>query len=316
MNQLKQNGYIVLSILDPIQLNQARYQMEKDLKSMPEFKNPLEAFNTGHVMGGFSALGNASSFHLPVARQLRLITHPIVYQLFKEELDTKDLKFEQIIDRFKHQTPNKKINSENYHRDESPCSEGDQIFGGWINLDLTPQYFAGCPGTHKSIHKQNGFAQITKEEYKEYAKLEQLIEIPPGHIFIFYEHMVHKVYRSKNIRVDRLFMGWRLTKSDQCIHGNDKLIQMLHNKAVIPLKSGQMPPMYARLHLTNWVEKIVDFTKVMHDKCIETKQIKTGKKAGVYKLVHRFMKSLKDLDMDIYPPYTQEEINILIPHKV
>jgi len=246
-----------------------------------------------------------------------LITHPIVYNLFKEKLDTdKDLKFEQIIDRFKHQTKNKKIASENYHRDESPCSDGDEIFGGWINLDLTSQYFAGCPGTHKSIHQQNGFAQITKEQYKEYAKMEQLIEIPPGNIFIFYEHMVHKVYRSKNKVVDRLFMGWRLTKSDECIHGNKQLIQMLNDKAVIPLKSGQMPPMYARLHLTNWVEKIVDFTKVMHEKCIETKEIKSGKKAGVYRIVHRFMRSLKELDMDIYPAYTEAEIKILIPHKV
>lgn len=314
--KLNENGYVVIPVLN--NLGELRIKMINDLKSMPEFKNSDLAFNTGHVMGGFSALGNASSFHLPIVRSLRVATHPIVYNgIFKEALDAdNELKLEQIIDRFKHQTPNKKIASENYHRDESPCSEGDQIFGGWINLDLNSQYFAGCPGTHKHTSNQNGFALISKEEYKEFAKMEQLIEIPPGHIFIFYEHMVHKVYRSKNKWVDRLFMGWRLTKSDECIHGNDNLRQMLHDKAVIPLKSGQTPPMYARLHLTNWVEKIVDFSKVMQDKCIETKEIKSGKKAGVYQIVHRFMKSLKDLDMDIYPAYEEDEIKILIPHRL
>lgn len=311
--KLQTNGYIVMPILNKEKLSYYIKKMKNDLLSMPEFKT---GYSTGYVMGGFAALGNASSFHLPFVRELRMEIHPQVYNgLFKAALDEdNELKFHQIPDRILHRTPLQKVNSESWHRDESPCDEGDEVFGGWINLDNNNQYFSGCPGTHKYVSKHNGFATIKKEEFKEYQKLQQTIEIPPGHIFIFYEKMVHEVKRSKNKFVNRLFTGWRLTKSDECIHGNEKLRKMLSDKAIIPLKSGQIPPMYARLHLTNWVEKIVDFTKIMHDKCIETKEIKTGKKAGVYRLVRRYMKSLKELDMDIYEPYKEAEIKILIPH--
>ena len=313
-NTLKENGYIVLPILDQNKLKYYMEKMQNDLLAMPEFKT---GYCTGYVMGGFSALGNASSFHLPFARELRMEIHPHVYNgIFKPALDEdKDLKFEQIIDRVMHRTPLQKVNAESWHRDESPCDEGDEVFGGWINLDNNNQYFSGCPGTHKYVSKHNGFAKIKKEEFKEYQRLQKTIEIPPGHIFIFYEKMVHEVKRSKKKYVNRLFTGWRLTKSDQCIHGNENLRKMLKEKAIIPLKSGQIPPMYAKLHFLNWVEKIVDFTQIIDEKCIETRQIKSGRKAGVYRLVHRFMKSLKELDMDIYPEYEEREIEILIPHR-
>lgn len=313
-NTLKENGYIVLPILDQKKLKYYMQKMQNDLIAMPEFKT---GYCTGYVMGGFAALGNASSFHLPFVRELRLEIHTQVYNdLFKPALDEdKDLKFEQIIDRVMHRTPLQKVNAESWHRDESPCDEGDEVFGGWINLDNNNQYFSGCPGTHKYVSKHNGFAKIKKEEFKEYQRLQKTIEIPPGHIFIFYEKMVHEVKRSKKKYVNRLFTGWRLTKSDQCIHGNENLRKMLKEKAIIPLKSGQIPPMYAKLHFLNWVEKIVDFTQIIDEKCIETRQIKSGRKAGVYRLVHRFMKSLKELDMDIYPEYEEREIEILIPHR-
>lgn len=37
----------------------------------------------------------------------------------------------------------------------------------------------------------------------------------------------------------------------------------MRNQAVIPLKSGQIPPMYPTLWWTNWRDKLVEFSNMV-----------------------------------------------------
>ena len=51
----------------------------------------------------------------------------------------------------------------NAHRDEAPTAiDGDDVFGGWLNLDDYDQSFTCAPGSHTEVGNQNtGFANIT-----------------------------------------------------------------------------------------------------------------------------------------------------------
>ena len=49
----------------------------------------------------------------------------------------------------------------------------------------------------------------------------------------------------------------------------------------MPLKSNQTPPMFAKLHWTNWRDKIEDFTqKYIVDECQETRRVESGLRKG------------------------------------
>tara|TARA_B100000902_G_C27267739_1_gene894548 strand:- start:663 stop:1646 length:984 start_codon:yes stop_codon:yes gene_type:complete len=305
--QLQTDGYLVIPVLSSQVLALTREQLKMEMLDMPEFKNGMKGFVDGFVMGGFSALGNPSSFHLPTVRLLRLWVQNVGFDIFKEVMP--EFNMEQIVDRLLFRPTTKRVSSESWHRDETPCK--DTVFGGWINLDFKDQYFSGCPGTHLDMSSQAGFNKISKEEYAKYEKLKKEICIPPGHLFIFYEHMVHEVKPSKSEML-RLFVGWRLTKSTQSIHG-EELKKYLETQASIPVKSGQKAPMYAHMHWTNWVDKIKQFSENIQDVCKEHKQ-RGGKTPGMYHVVHRYMKSLKEYNLEMYPSYTKEELDILMPN--
>lgn len=305
--QLQKDGYIVVPALDRQVLILIREQLQTEMMSMPEFKNGMKCFVDGFVMGGFSALGNPSSFHLQSVRLLRLWIQNVAFDIFKDAMP--EYKLEQIVDRLLYRPRSKKVSRESWHRDETPVS--DPIFGGWVNLDFKDQYFSGCPGTHLDMSSQGGFNKIPKDQFQKYEKLKKSICIPPGHLFIFYEHMVHEVKPSKN-EILRLFMGWRLTKSNKSIHG-DKLKYYLQNQAAIPVKSGQKAAMYASLHWTSWLDKIKDFSENISDACKEYKE-RGGKYPGTYHIVQRHMTSLKDYGLKMYPAYSKEEVDILMPN--
>ena len=133
----------------------------------------------------------------------------------------------------------------------------------------------------------------------------------------FLKYIVHEVIAAKQKKgvSIRLFTGWRTTASDVSVVEN--LDSLLEDQAVIPLKSGQFPPMYATLHWTNWVSKIEEFSKCLNPKCVEAKIMGSGNRKGsAFSVVHRHMKSLKHYGFKRYPAYSARERSIHTPNKV
>lgn len=315
---LQDNGYIIITtpLIDDILSgeNDAVREMKETMRGFPEFCPDTKKF----VLGGFSALGNPASFHNPFVRKLRqrVMKHlvPFFSQCVSELENPESWKLEQVVDRMLHRHVGTSAVKESWHRDETPRAKpSDKTFGGWLNLDRTSQFFSCVPGTHKGVRGHSGFNVIkNKADIEHYNGLRQKVEIPPGSILIFYEHLVHEVISTKaKVEQHRLFMGWRLTKETEPLYEIDDRIE---HQAVMLLKSGQFPPMYSRLHWTNNRQMLFDFSATVAAPCITARRMKSGKYAGnVYQIVEQQMQSLDDYNLPKYPAYKKIEIEILKP---
>jgi hypothetical protein len=318
--QLKTEGVAVVPCLQKHLLPDIRAEFDATLKSFPEFREGATAFS----MGGFSALGNPASFHNPLVRRIReWCMHACVTHLWREYIREykPTFKLEQCVDRMMLRPAGVSPSKESWHRDEAINSgPADETFGGWINLDDQPQFFNCVLGTHVVANRRGGFATIKSEvEKARYAATCQSIAVPPGHILVFYEHIIHEVRAKKfNYPLYRVFTGWRITDQDQPLipPTTDALRSLFNDQAVMPLKSGQMPPMYAALHWVNWKQKIVDFSTNLIDVCKEIRRPASGlHQHEVFRIVHHDMRSLRSYGLPMYAAYRSTEINMHIPHR-
>lgn len=242
----------------------------------PEFQDNLPDSHW-FSLTGFGALGIPSSFHNETVREIRLFAYNKLLpymQLYAQQVGGEY--FDQYIDRlmirqgrFPGQRP-QTASAESWHRDESvdefgnPMPDSDTIFGGWINLNSFSEFFLGAPGTHfKTRNRGTGFGVISDTGKKQALERKlQKIEIKPGELFVFYENMAHKVVSASppaNTTQMRLFTGFRLTNDPRPVYGD--LEDRLRRMDVIPLKSGQIPPLYAKLSWTNHAESMEIWTK-------------------------------------------------------
>ena len=258
-NLLDIDGYITIPIYKLEELKTLRQEFLNECKSFQEFKSfPNNEF----VLGGFGALGNPSSFHNLFVRKLRMNVYKNSKKIFKSMYKNKNIEcvFDRMMLRTKGQAPSR----ETWHRDVTPnLKENDKMFGGWINLDDENQYFSCVPGTHKISQtdmKKKGFAQIKKgtEEFKKLDAEKIKVTIPPGHCIIFFQHIIHEVL-AKKMKYDsyRVFNRFRITNDTTPVFD---ITSVLDNQSVPRLPSNQIPPMYAKLHWTNWVKKIENWS--------------------------------------------------------
>jgi hypothetical protein len=284
------------------------------------------------VMGGFAALGNPSSFHNSLVRELRLTVHPhakdLVCAMLADEAfvttqchSVKYNYFTQEIDRLMLRPSGVAPSAEAWHRDESPHAKPtDIVFGGWLNLDEAPQYFScqlrshvfpGQAAAHKADTSGVGFKPIVdKQRIAELRASKTLVEVPSGALLVFVENIIHEVLPRKQPYVSmRLFMGWRVSR-EPCLLVDD-LDNRLLLGAVIPLKSGQMPPMYARMHRVNWMDRLREFSTAAF---AEDVLAHVGVKDEDVRLVPRVMKSLDGYGLIGYmKPYAEDELAVLRP---
>lgn len=321
--QLKEHGYVVIPFLEEKAKNgELRASLRHVFAHNPEFKNGRKMLEEGEKFqqGGcaFTHVGQHALF----CRDLRSWAHgTVLTEVFGPMLKEDDkLQFEQCFDRTMIRRPSQTPGKESFHRDESPgAGPTDTVYGGWVNLDPFSQYFSGCPGTHKEVAKNRGFAKIGKQEMKKYQGKQQLITIPPGHIFIFYERMVHEVLPSKKKEDQhRMFLGWRTTYSKVPLVPNvEELIQL---QSPMPIKSGQKCTQYSQMHWTNWRQRLADWSiKNFKPQFLQELTVKSGKEAGkTYTVVQRTMKPLKAPGMEEagiyhYLEYEQHEVDIMKP---
>lgn len=340
---LIRQGYIVLPFLPRSRLAGIRQKIDEELGGFPEFQHPLPANyeyktprgKTKRVAiqyqgGGFAALGNPSAFHNNTVRQLReWVMHPIV-SLMRGVLRTqlspevaRHYKLEQIIDRLMVRPAGLKPTAEAWHRDETPSAEAsDMIFGGWVNLDDRNQMFSGSAGTHRitvgdAKERGKGFFCLPKAQHARYKQRQVKVVIPPGHVFVFFENMVHEVV-AKAQRYDqyRLFTAWRLTQSDQPLHGTVETEACLQQQGVMRLKSNQMPPMYAKLWATNHWRRLSAWSQALFPPALlRTHTIASGRYQGTsYEHVDQHMPSLQALGLRKYRDYTAREKQLYWPN--
>ena len=196
---LKKHGYGVIDTTFSKELDSTRALFDAMLIDAPEFNKPdlLDPY-WKPVLGGFGALANPSSFHHPWVRKMRemLMCEILDYDV----LPVEGRNLEQVFDRVMFRRKGDKPTAESVHRDEAvTAKEGDLIFGGWLNFDKTDQKLLCCPGTHLEVGGQNkGFAKIKDaKEIEKYRELMRSVRVPPGHLLVFYENIVHEVASRK-----------------------------------------------------------------------------------------------------------------------
>jgi hypothetical protein len=299
------------------------------LHGMPEYLDK-DLSKIGYVMGGFAGLGNPSSFHNPFVRKVRALLAIRASSLFQSYAILASLprgiRMEQLMDRTLYRPPNKVPTAEAWHRDQSPVDDDDLVFGGWLNCDPVgsqPQSFSCVFGTHKTagtgVHKdargEQGFVKIDEEERKKqkYRSRATTVSVPPGHWIVFHQNIVHEVVAiARAAPQRRVFAGWRLTTSDQPLFGEEELYKVCTQQGVPRLPSGQKVPMYASLHWTyernrkmllDWCQQAIKpnllVTKELHEKQLS--------------VVPRYMSSLKELGLAMYPAYSEHEMALLRP---
>lgn len=311
---LEHDGLIVIPVLSAQSLAKWRREITDDISNFPEFTNGTEIKDT--ILGGFSALGNPSSFHCPAVRKLRAIIHAPVSKFFVDWKPRAGRKLEQIVDRLMVRPAGRTPSAESFHRDICPKkSAGDAVYGGWICLDDKPQYFSCCPGSHLDTPTdgKTGFASISKEEAKVWKTRSVKVEVPPGHLLVFCEDIVHELNATK-LKYDsfRLFCGWRLTHSSEPLLPGT--LKTFEDQGVMQLKSHQFPRVFPKLLWVNWKSKLTPFDKSLKTECrVKVKCKKSGQEYVLPHELNGHMKSLRELGLGMYPAYGEAELRKHVP---
>jgi len=346
-------GIATVPLLNPSTLDAHRQRFNKTCQEFRVYKRKAgdptktpDGQPIVYVAGGFGALANPGAFHAPYFRELRMKLQGAAVRLFKdyihqdqshwdderdEAYDPSKRRLEALFDRPALRLKGTKPTAEAWHRDETPpalLTDGDELFGGWINLDSHNQTFSCVPGSHAAKapwRVKAGFAVLDKEMHPQAHAGNYQVVVPPGHWVVFHQHLVHEVYSKPATRDSyRLFVGFRLTNASEPLF---PLATIFKDQAVPRLKSNQQMPMYATLHNVNFAFKpfslgpikksLTDWsTSTFKDVCHEDKTRGSGKEKGrTYSVVHRFMKSLYDYRLEKYPEWTEHQKAIHYPHR-
>ena len=325
--QLNRDGVTVIPLFTTEQTSILKDLYRNTIFSFPEYKDPKECERLGFSMGGFSALANGQSFHAPFIRYLReIILQRTIPKLWNDLIGHKpEMNLELLVDRALYRTTDRKVGKEDWHQDLPDAkvmkklgrtiNPEDTVYGGWLNLDSFDQYFMGIKGTQHDNYTADGFARITKKKkpyYQKKGKEQGKIRIPPGCLIIFYESIVHSVTHNKiNQPMHRQFIGWRITKDTEPYFSDT--IQRCKDQVPLRLKSGQEPPMYSSMHVTNWIKRLEEWSENIQDDFCYKHTVKSGKLKGKsFRICKRY---LDKTSVKTYE-YTQSQLDLLKPARV
>lgn len=289
--QLALNGYTVIPIIpdmNPLFSSPGAhplYQMVKDSTSTfnPEYLEKVlhGSFQAPLVGGSFAALAHAESFHHPAIRRLRLLVdghavdllrnlppyvqlgeRPLVYDVDEEKLLPPQVT--QLFDRVLIRPIGAKPTAEFWHRDTTPlCGKNERVFGGWLNLNHKHvQHASLAPGTAMSqeLVAARGFHRIPPDQKNYYKSNRILVDIPPGHLFIFDETTVHEVVSKKQVEEPLLRLFFAFLRSTSHVQKNyhpliKRNLEAIKSQGVPLLKSDQAPSYYPKLYNVNHQSK-------------------------------------------------------------
>lgn len=256
VQQLKENGYVVLPVLDAVACKAARAALVHEIGRSEEFKSaPVKDHK--YTLGGFGALAHPSSFHTKIVRDLRYKTYLKFYEHIYEPQHKKaggeSLRVHAVIDRVLMRAIGDKATDESWHRDVAQDTDaGDTVYGGWINLDCMNDPQEQMFSTFKTTHIRNmpglppgdsksGFATMNraqteklnemagkpknrKKRQKPTGSLHVVVKIPPGSMIVFNERIIHEVVgKATEHNVMRLFTGFVIGRGKEAL--TDKILK-------------------------------------------------------------------------------------------
>ena len=305
------------------------------IRDMPELLDPEHALaelalplSDAHpaqvVLGAFGAAGCPSLAHHPLIRSIRRTIYDTMLPLFTHAFRRRRL--EVLFDCFGIRRRGAKISAESWHRDVSQKTSrkrGDTVYGGWVNLDplgSDPQTFSCIPGNILETHVldagtySDGFAKFDKSEYpalEEAFKKTGVISVPPGHLIVFDQTIAHKI-PNKTVQFTsyRLYSSWRITDDTRPIYDKDTIIR---TQGIFPVPSGDMSPMYAKLHLLHWRDRLREFSTTFKPEFRETATLKSDGSINTHHgIVFRECPSL-EATQHAFPPYTPSDRAMFFP---
>ena len=322
-----QNGAFTIPVIPPGNLARYRAEIDRDCQNFPEYKN----HTVPKILGGFAAYGNPSSFHCRSVRRLRAK----VYRALRREVakrlaivrdalgphvilpDKMAINLDRLLIREAGLSPG----GESTHRDV-PVRLGshDLYCLGWLNLDNSDQVLQYAPGSHLGVQLESlvdGFALLTPEEKEQYTSQMVNLTIPPGHYVVAPSWIVHMVAnKAKKHTMYRLFTGLRLTTKTKSMYPH--LDQMLDRQEVPVLCSGQKPPMYSPNHY-QYTDKNFNITPTYRNSLVGWSQAAFRRRIlrdGKNGRIPRYLKSLAEYRLPLYPAYSPEERALYIPQPV
>jgi exodeoxyribonuclease-3 len=182
-----------------------------------------------------------------------------------------------------------------------------------------------------------------KKLYELFKQYKSRTVVPPGHAIIFPQYILHEVVsKGVNHAVKRVFTGYRLTTSNELLMVDKKtrkptLLDNVKNQSIMRLGGGMLPPIYSANHGMSFLHKkffiygsknpkhgkkadaknqikettITWSNKNFKDVCKINRPARNGKDA--YQIVKRYMNSLKEMGLPLYPEYTKKELEIYYP---
>ena len=287
IKELKENGVVVIKIPSK-KLTIYRDQFLKDKHA--EFTRRPDEF----VFGPSGELGHPTSFHHPSIRKLRMKIHEKLKKFWKPIIDEEDKFIELLFDRFAICRSGTRLPNESWHRDiYHKKIDKDYIYSGWVNLDnegSDDQLFSCILSSHNHIKMNNK---------------SKLIRIPPGHIIIYSQNMVHEAI-SKEYKATsyKLHIGWRTTEHLEPLF-EENVTTAIENQGLIKIPCGQVPSIYGSNHRRLCSDRLLEFSKSV-----------TPSYRDERGYVLRYLPSLKEMNQKLLPPYKKRDINILVPHRL
>jgi len=305
--ELLLNGVSVYPI--PTELLQ-KFNIQKYLQEQKEYIDIDD--NTEFIISNFGAHGNPSSQHHPIVRNFRLGVFNHIKQCLQNAPEFSDKYLQCLPDRFSQRF--RKPSKEAWHKDVSIDYElfnNSVILGGWANLDETDQFFSCIIGSHVEAAPGEGFAKLSKDNKKMYNARKTIIRIPPGHAISFDEKITHEIADVKVTGVSRrLYMKYHISTDSRSAIDVNVIQQAIRTQGVFQMNQWNSMPMYEKIHLMFWSDKLVEFSRNIKSEFLA----KPNKKGNVY--VQRYMVSLLDSGVGMFPEYSEEEIAILFPVKM
>lgn len=305
--ELKLNGVSVYPIPDGLLQT---FDIQKYLKEQKEYIDIDN--NTEFIISNFGAHGNPSSQHHPIAREFRLEMFRYIKRSLENDTEFSDKYLQCLPDRFSQRF--RKPPKEAWHKDVSidyNVFTNSKILGGWANLDETDQFFSCIIGSHLESAPGEGFAKLSKDNKKLYNSRKTIIRIPPGHAISFDEKITHEIADVKLVGVSRrLYMKYHISSDSRSAIDVDVIQRAIQTQGVFQMNQWNSMPMYEKIHLVFWSDKLVEFSKNIKPVFLS----KPNKKGNVY--VQRYMISLLEAGVGMFPEYREEEIAILFPVKM
>ena len=253
------SGVEVHTVFSPETMRRVHEELRQAANAFPEFEHPEGgSFDNNdflYVLGGLGTLGTPSSFHNMFVRKVRKAVHAyaIEHDIFgvKPGGVNAGKMLEQVVDRLMIRRPSQSPMADAWHRDVAAhAKEGDQVFGGWINLDFpkasggqAPQSLTCIPGSGNEVGAVTdvGFSKFPEAQHA--ALVPRSVSVPtlPGQMILFNERTIHEVNASTSSDTrSRLFIGFRVSASGTTEPLTSHLSLRLDAQDGMPLKSGQL----------------------------------------------------------------------------